>query len=148
MHVDDAGRNAFGRELLRSPHRLMDKVTVCEEYHIAAVAYQTVFTEYKRSVLIRYDRDRFAAEADKARPGVVIQGKRRLAGLDCVAGDDNRHTRQSAHQRHVLKRLMCGTIRPDRDAAMRPRELNVQVVIADGVADLIPGAARKEHAVG
>ena len=66
MHVDDAGRNAFGRELLRSPHRLMDKVTVCEEYHIAAVAYQTVFTEYKRSVLIRYDRDRFAAEADKA----------------------------------------------------------------------------------
>ena len=127
----------------------MDKVTVCEEYHIAAVAYQTVFTEYKRSVLIRYDRDRFAAEADKARPGVVIQGKRRLAGLDCVAGDEQpSYPAKCASAPRPQAPDVWHHAGPTEHAAMRPRELNVQVVIADGVADLIPGAARKEHAVG
>jgi len=69
------------------------------------------------------------------------------AGLQVVGGGENGHVRENPHERDLFQGLVGCAIRPDRDSAVCPADLHVQVRVADCSADLIPGPACHEDAV-
>ena len=69
-------------------------------------------------------------------------------GFPRVTGHGYPHVGQAANGEQVFQRLVRLTVRSDRNAAMRSRNQNVEVPVADGNADLVQVAPRRERTVG
>lgn len=54
----------------------------------------------------------------------------------------------NAHEGDILAALVRGAVLAHRDTGVRGTDLNVEMRIADGVADLLKGAASGEHGKG
>ena len=76
---------------------------------------------------------------------IVVGGDDGGAGLDIVSGAQHHHTGDGAHQGDILAALVGGTVLTDRKAGVGGADLDIQVGVADGVADLLKGAARSKH---
>ena len=65
-----------------------------------------------------------------------------------IAGVQNDHARDGAHERDVLAALMCSAVFTDRDAGVGADDLDIQLRITDGVADLLKRSACGKHGKG
>src|SRR5699024_2992031 len=79
---------------------------------------------------------------------VVVSGDHRGAGLHRVGGAQDHHAGDRAHEGDVLAALVGSAVLAHREAGVGHGDLDVQVRVADGVADLVEGAARREHCKG
>src|SRR5699024_4622804 len=68
--------------------------------------------------------------------------------LHVVGWIDDYHSRDGPHKSDVLVALMGGTVLTHRDTRVGSSDLYVQFGIADGVADLLKGAACRKHGKG
>ena len=68
--------------------------------------------------------------------------------LHVVGGNNYGHAGDDAHEGDILAALVCGTVLAHRDTSVRGTDLNVEVRVADGVTDLLKGAAGGEHGKG
>ena len=84
------------------------------------------------------------AEAEVARPGVRDDGARRRPRLDRVARRHHHHARQHAHDAEVLGGVVRGAQGAVGEAAADRHDLDVGLVVADVVADLLEAAQRRE----
>ena len=76
---------------------------------------------------------------------VGVGGAHGGAGLHVVGGVDDHHVGDGAHQGDVLAHLMGGAVLPHRQARVAGNDLDVELRVGDGVADLVVGAAGGEH---
>ena len=75
-------------------------------------------------------------------------GKHGLTCFYSVGRVDDRHTGNGAHQRDILVTLMGSTVLAYGNTGVSSTDLYVGVRIADGVADLLVGAASRKHSEG
>ena len=68
-------------------------------------------------------------------------------GLQELGKTNKTHAGDGAHQRQILDALMAAAVLADGDAGVGHAELHVEVRIGDGIAHLLVGPARAEHAV-
>ena len=71
-----------------------------------------------------------------------------LVGFVGVRGNKHRHSRQHPHQRQVFNRLVASAVFAQRDAGVAEAEFNVEMRIANAVADLVVASSRKNRKRG
>ena len=89
--------------------------------------------------------NRQTAKAEVDRALHLVGGTDSGAGFHIVSGADDRHTGDAAHEGKVLTALVGSAVLAHRDAAVGGTDLDVEVRVADGVADLLKRAARGKH---
>lgn len=57
------------------------------------------------------------------------------------------HVREGTHDGNILYRLMCSAVLPNAYAAMGRYDLNIEVRITDGIANLLKRFFRSKHTV-
>ena len=88
------------------------------------------------------------AEADIARALVLNSSANRGLHFVMIAGVQNDHARDGAHERDVPAALMCSAVFTDGDAGVGADDLDIQLRITNGVADLLKRSACGEHGKG
>ena len=68
-----------------------------------------------------------------------------FSGLSIICGAHDDHAGDLAHESKVLQTLVGGSVLTYGDAGVRRADLYVQVRVADRIADLLIGAACREH---
>ena len=76
---------------------------------------------------------------------IVVGGDDGGAGLHIVSRAKHDHAGDRAHEGDVLTALVGGAVLTDGEPRVGGGDLDVQVRVADGVADLLKAAARNEH---
>ena len=137
--------SAARRQEIRDPHGRRQHVAGREQRDVASLAQHQA----------RPDRERHRAGMHRrlARPpepevrGAAVARERVHGGdgLGGVAGADDRHVGQRAHDRDVLERVMGRTVRTVAVAAAHPHHRDVGLVVADVVPDLLVAAQRRER---
>ena len=149
MHVDDLGIDATGSERLSSLERLTDHKAASDDRDIGTLAHNHAATDLELIVLaVVDDRCRQTAEAHVDRTLKLIGGAHASTGLDVVGGNDHRHTRNRTHERDVLAALMRSAVLAHRNAGMGGANLDVEMRVANGIADLLVGATGGKHRKG
>ena len=98
--------------------------------------------------MIVNDRCCQAAEAHVNRALKLIGGAHTGTSLDVVGGNDHRHTRNRAHECDILAALVRGAVLAHRNAGMGSANFDVEVRVANGIADLLVGATGGKHRKG
>ena len=147
VQIDDECLDAFFRKFLCCLHCLVDHGAVRNDCNVLALTAGACLAEFERCARIGDDGHTLTSEADVAGSLFRGNGEGCLARFLRVAGDDDGHVRQDAHDGDILKRLMCRAVGADGDARMGAGEFDVQVVVADGRADLVPCTPREEYAI-
>ena len=149
MHGDALGIDTIGSERLGSLKRLGDHKATSDDGHIGPLAHDHAATNLELIVLVIVD-DRCcqAAEAHVNRALKLIGGAHTGTSLDVVGGNDHRHTRNRAHECDILAALVRGAVLAHRNAGMSSANLDVEVRVADGIADLLVGATGGKHRKG
>ena len=146
VHVDDLGVDALGSELLGGLESLADHQAAGDDGHIGALAHDNALTQLELVGLGVVDNRRGqTGEAHVHRTVTLVGGARHGAGLHVVGGNNHGHARDDAHEGDILAALVRGAILAHRDTGVRGTDFNVEVRVADGVADLLKGAAGGEH---
>ena len=146
MHVDDLGIDALSSKLLSGLERLADHQAAGDDGDVGALAHDDALAYLELVGLGVVDNRRGqTGEAHIHGAVALVGGARHGAGLDIVGGNNHGHAGDDAHQGDILAALVRGTILAHRDTGVRGTNLNVKVRIADGVADLLKGAASSEH---
>ena len=150
VDIQHARGNAFRREDLTR--------CSCHGYHHAGRGDGNVVASRDQSALAKLEAvagklicEDLRGRAGKAEIGgavVIQQGFDSQAHLVAVAGIDDQHAGDLAHEGKVLGALMGRTVLADRNAAVRADDLDIQVRISDGIAHLLIGAAGREHRKG
>ena len=125
----------------------MDHEAVGEERHVAAIPENGCLVEVKRRILIGNDGRRIAAEADIGRSLDVVDSQGSLIRFPPVTRRNDHHMRDDPHEGDIFQSLMRSPVRADGNAGMGPAEFDVEVIIADGIADLPPGSACQKDAI-
>ena len=129
--------------------RLGDHKAAGDDRHIGPLAHDYAAADLELIVLaVVDDRRRQAAEAHVDRPLKLVGGAHAGAGLDIVGGNNHRHARNRAHERNVLAALVRSAVLAHRNARVGSTDLDVEMRVADGVADLLVGAAGGKHGKG
>ena len=149
VHVDDLGVDALGSELLGGLESLADHQAAGDDGHIGALAHDNALTQLELVGLGVVDNRRGqTGEAHVHRTVALVGGARHGAGLHVVGGNNYGHAGDDAHEGDILAALVRGAVLAHRDAGVRGTDLNVEVRVADGVADLLKGATGSEHGKG
>ena len=149
VHVDDLGVDALGSELLGGLESLADHQAAGDDGDVGALAHDNALTQLEVVGLGVVDNRRGqTSEAHVHRTVALVGGARYGAGLDVVGRNDHSHAGDDAHEGNILAALVRGAILAHRDTGMRGTDLNVEVRVADGVADLLKGATGSEHGKG
>ena len=146
VDVDDAGMDALGGQLLGSDAGLVDHQAGGDDGNVAALGDLLALADLKVIVLgIVEHRNGQTAKAQIDGAFHFVGGTHSGAGLHIVCRADDGHAGDAAHEGKVLAALMGSTVLAHRDAAMGGTDLDVEVRVADGVADLLKRAARGKH---
>jgi len=145
--IDDHGADALFSQLLGSHQGFVNHRAACDDRHIGTIPQAIRLANLERRGLIGDNRHFLASEPHIGRTEIPCDRQCRLARFHGVRRDDDTHVGQTAHHGDFLERLVGRAVRSDRDAAMCAAQFDIQIVVADGRADLIPGAAGEEHAV-
>ena len=146
VHVDDLGVDALGSELLGGLESLADHQAAGDDGHIGALAHDNALTQLELVGLGVVDNRRGqTGEAHVHGAVALVGGARHGTGLHIVGGNDHGHAGDDAHEGDILAALVRGTVLAHRNTGVRGTDLNVKVRIADGVADLLKGAAGGKH---
>ena len=121
---------------------------VGDDTHVLAFADDAALANLEIVILIENYRHRGAAKADVDRPFVLDSGSDCFSRLRIICGAHDDHSGDLAHERQVLQTLVGSAVLTDSDAGVCRADLHVQVRVADRVADLLIGAARREHREG
>src|SRR5690606_16028444 len=71
-----------------------------------------------------------------------------LTRLDGVAGYDDLHVGEGAHDGDIFDHLVRAAIGTDRDAAVSRNELHRHLSVADGLTNLLPATSGDENGEG
>ena len=146
VHVDDLGVDALGSELLGGLESLADHQAAGDDGHIGALAHDNALAQLELVGLGVVDNRRGqTGEAHVHGAVALVGGARHGTGLDVVGGNDHGHAGDDAHEGDILAALVRGTILAHRNTGVRGTDLNVKVRIADGVTNLLKGAAGGKH---
>ena len=149
VHVDDLGVNTLGSKLLGSLEGLADHQTAGDDGNVGALAHNDAATQLKLVGLgVVDDRRGQTGKAHVHRAVALVGGARHGAGFDVVSGNDHGHAGDNAHKGDILAALVRGTILAHRDTGVCGTDLDVEVRVTDGIADLLKGAAGGKHGKG
>ena len=149
MDIDDGGVNAVLGERFRRHEGFIDHQARCEDRDILAFAQDIGLAENKGLDHVAL-KNRRGETGEAHIHGAVEIGDRhgRGLGLVRVGGAEDRHARNDAHERKVLDALMAAAVLADAHAGVGGADLDVEVRIGNGVADLLVGPAGREHREG
>ena len=140
VHVDHARLNALGCELFRCLDGQANGVAVGNDGNILAVTELFAFSDLEGRVLIVDHGDRVAGKAQVHRAFIFCRRfDQRLCRI-VVSRHDDRHIRKRAHDAHVLDGLVAGAVVCGGQSAVGAGNLDVQVGIADLLADHLADA--------
>ena len=146
--VDDADAVALGSQQLRGVERDLDHRSGRHETKIAALRETDRLADGKFRIL---GRDVLAGNADHAdvhRSVDLCGGKDRLFCLGGVAGGEDRHVRNAAHEIDVLHRLVASAVLADVQTVVREHKFDVGIHIRHSVADRLVRTSRAEERKG
>ena len=144
--VDDTHIDALRGERFRRLERLGDHETGRGNGDIRAGAEHLRFADLEGIVLLLVDHGHGgAAEADVHRVLVLIGRFDGGARFHIVRRGEHDHAGDRAHEREVFAALVGSAVLADGDTAVGGADLDVQMRVADGVAHLLIGAARRKH---
>ena len=75
-------------------------------------------------------------------------GDDRISAFYAVCRDDHRHISHGAHDRNILRALVCCTSLPKGDAPMRGDDFHVKVLIAYVGSDLLGSTHGRKYSHG
>ena len=144
--VDHPGLDALVLQLLGGNEGLVHFQAGGDDGHIAALGelFALADLELEGSFIMEHWQGQ-AAEAQVDGAFVLIGSLDGSLGLHVVGRAKHRHAGDGAHKGEILAALVRGAVLAHRDAAVGGTDLDVQVGVADGVADLLKGAACGEH---
>ena len=150
VHIDHADGNAFFCHRFARGQRHLHHHARGDDGHVAAGGQLDALVQFKLVAgdLVGDGVHRGAAQTQISRAVVVQQ---RLDGelhLVTVAGAEDLHTGDDAHECEILDALMRRAVLSDGQTAVRTDDLDVQMRIGDGVAHLLPCAPGGEHGEG
>ena len=149
VHVDDLGIDALGSKLLSGLESLADHQAASDDGDVGTLAHDDAAAHLELVGLGVVDNRRGQTGKAHVHGAIaLVSGARHGAGLDVVGGNNHGHAGDNAHQGDILAALVRGAILAHRDTGVRGTDLNVKVRVADGVADLLKGAAGGEHGKG
>ena len=148
VDVDDAGGNAVILQLFRSHQRFVDHEAGGHDGNVVAFGQDLGLAPLELVVAVEDDRDGEAPESHVDRTVILRGGDGRSLGFDGIGRVDDGHAGDGAHEGDVLVALVGCAVFTDGDTGMGGAELDVQVRIADRVADLLEGTTRREHGKG
>ena len=119
-----------------------------EDGHVLSLPQEDTFADFKGRVLPVQHRSGGPGKPQVGRPLEVRQGEYRLPGLDGVADVDHRHIGDRPHGGDVGNGLVAGSVVGVGQAAVRPAEADVQVIIGNEGLDGVQAAAGHEHGEG
>ena len=146
MDVDDFGIDAVCCEHFCGLHAFINFQTGCKDRNIVAFTKDNTFAELKfiGTLIIEY-RDCQTSETHVNRSDIFISSFYGSSCFHIIGRVDDHHARDHTHQSDIFVALMCGTVFTDRNTGMRSTDLDIQVRITDGVADLFKSTACCEH---
>ena len=149
VDVDDGGVDALACERFRRHQGFIDHQTRCEDRDVLALAKNVGLADLKGLDHVALENG--GGKARKAHvDGAFEISDRHGGGLGLVGvrGADDRHAGDGAHEREILDALVAAAVLADADARMGRADLDIEVRIGNGVADLLIGAAGREHRKG
>ena len=150
VHIDDAGGNALCGQNLPGLAGHAHHDAGGDDRHVAAVGNRDALPKLKLVVrqLVGEDLGGGAGQTEIGGAVVVQQGFYGQPHFVTVAGANHSHAGDLPHQGQVFGALMGGAVLADGDAAVGADDLDVQMGIGDGVADLLVRAAGSEDGEG
>ena len=149
VHVDDLDGDALGGERVGRLERSGDHEATGDDGRVGALAHHDGAAKFELIVLGVVDHRRGqAAKTQVERAIGGIGATRRSTGLHVVGGDDHRHAGDGAHEGDVLVALVRGAVLAHGNSGMSRADLHIEMRIADGIANLLVGAAGGEHGKG
>ena len=150
MEVQDPGGDALGGENVGGLQGHLDHHAHGHDGHVLAVAQGDALAQLE---VIAGDGvgDGLYSGAAQAHIGgalVLEQGLDGQGHLVGVAGAQNGHAGDGAHEGEVLDALVGGAVLAHGQAAVGAHDLDIHAGVGDGVAHLLPGAAGGEHGEG
>ena len=145
-HVDDSGADPGFLQGLARLQRLIGEQAGGDDSHVGAVHEHLALADLEgEAILLVEHRHGGAAEAHVHGALMLIGRLHHGPGLHVVGGGHDHHAGDGAHQGEVLTALVGGPVLAHGDAAVGGTDLHIQVGVADGVANLLKGAAGGKH---
>ena len=146
--IDHAGVDAVFFQFFRCLDSLPGHDAVGDDGNVISFFEDLALSNLEIIVFVVENRDGCAAEADVA--GAVQLGGSvdHLSGLDIVRGGHDGHAGNDAHEGNILAALVGGPVLTDGDSAVGGTDLDIEMGIADGIADDLIGPACREHGKG
>ena len=135
--VDDLGADALGLQGLGGLQGLPNGVAGGDEGDILAFVHHDGLANDEGLVLIREVGNGGTAEAEVYRTYIFGNGQGGLEGLVVVAGIDDHHAGEGAHEGDVLHGLVSGSVLTQRNAGMGRGNLHIGVAVGQLLTDLV-----------
>ena len=150
VHIDHAGGDALGLQLVGSLERDRDHDAVGDDRDITALFHRNALAEFKAVAIDRVGHDLGGGtlQTQIGRAFVIDECFHGQLHLVPVAGAADEHAGDGAHEREVLYALMGRSVFTHGDAAMRTHDGHIESGVGDGVADLLIGAPCRKNGEG
>ena len=148
VDVDNGCGDALSCQQLACCQSLLYLDTRCDQGYVRAIRQLHAAADLEFVVLIEDYRNSHTAETEIAGTLHLDSGLHSQTCFHSVGGIQNGHTGDGAHEGQILVALMGSAVLTDGDARVGSTDLHVGVRIADGVADLLIGAASRKHSEG
>ena len=148
VNVDNGCGNALGCQQLASGQSLLYLDTRRDQGYVGTVCQLHAAADLELVILIEDYRNSHTAETEIAGTLHLDSGLHSQTCFHSVGGIQNGHAGDGAHEGEVLVALVGSTVLTNRDTCVGSTDLYVGVRIADGVADLLVGAASRKHSEG
>ena len=145
-HVDDLGGDAHARQGLSGGQRLRHHQTVGDDGHVRSLMQHLALADLEGiGCLVMEHGHTGPAEAHVDGTHVLVGRPDHSPGLHVISGGHHHHAGDGTHEGKILAALVGGAVLAHGDAAVGGADLHIQMGIANGIAHLLKGPARREH---
>ena len=148
IRVDNLRLDSLFGQMVGRNQRFVHFDTARNDGHVGAFAQRPGSADLQGAARFVDAGDGSTAHAHVHRSRRLRRQLQRGNARIVVRRHEHAHVRQHAHERNVLEHLMAAAVRTDGNARMRRGNLDVQVRIADRIANLVVNAPRTEHSKG